>query len=114
MKNLRTIFMIAVCLVILSAAIPASAGGRVRGDADADGEVTILDATAIQRRLAGLPVSSFSERSADIDGNGLDILDATMIQRFLASLDDPYGIGEPLPAAPTLPLEDYELPIIRS
>ena len=67
------------------------------GDADGDGTVTILDATVIQRKLAELPVSSFSGNAADVDGDGLNILDATMIQRYLASLPtQAQDIGKPI------------------
>lgn len=58
------------------------------GDADGDSMVTILDATRIQRRLAGL-CSKYEivETSADVDRDGkLTILDATRIQRYKASL----------------------------
>ena len=57
------------------------------GDADADGEVTVIDATAIQRRLADLPNDSFCEQAADADSDTeLSVIDATQIQRWLASL----------------------------
>lgn len=65
------------------------------GDSDDDGVVSIIDATMIQRILAGLPVSSFNENAADVDRNGLTILDATMIQRFLVGLQNGLHIGEP-------------------
>ena len=104
-----------MCLaVIFAAAVFASAaGGYLRGDADNDGEVTILDATAIQRTLAELPVSSWNEKAADVDENGLDITDATAIQRYLVGFSDPYHIDEFFSDA-TLPTQDeYELPIVR-
>lgn len=68
------------------------------GDADGDGEVTVSDATTIQRRLVSLPVSeNFNEAAADVNGNGeLDVLDATLIQRYLVSMNVPYPIGETL------------------
>lgn len=66
----------------------------IRGDVDGDGFVTIIDVTMIQRKLVQLPVYSFNEKAADIDGDGLDITDATRIQRYLAEFDDPYHIGE--------------------
>lgn len=66
----------------------------LRGDADGDGEVTILDATVIQRRLVELLTPSFDERAADVDGDGLNIVDATLIQRYLAEFDNIYHIGE--------------------
>lgn len=67
----------------------------IKGDADGDGEVTILDATAIQRTLASLPVDSFNEIAADVDGDGeVTIIDATFTQRWLADLPCPDGIGQ--------------------
>ena len=57
------------------------------GDVDGDGEVTIFDATAIQRYLAGILSGPFNEEAADIDGDGdISIFDATYIQRMLAGL----------------------------
>lgn len=64
------------------------------GDADCDGEVSILDATAIQRMLADYPVDPFDENAADVTGDGTDIVDATYIQRFLADYSDGRHIGE--------------------
>ena len=60
------------------------------GDVDLDNEITILDATFIQRRLAD--IETFTEAqdiigAVDTDG-GLSILDATHIQRWLAGLDN--------------------------
>lgn len=67
------------------------------GDADGDGTISILDATAIQRYLAGLEVKHPARIATcgDINKNGVDILDATYIQRFLAAFTVPYPIGEP-------------------
>ena len=65
------------------------------GDADGDGEITILDATAIQRYLAGIIGEEYIDpAAADVSGNGVDITDATSIQRYLASMETPYPIGE--------------------
>ena len=70
----------------------------IKGDADCDGEVTIADATAIQRTLASFTVDSFNKKSADVNGNGIvDILDAAFVRRWLASLSCPDGIGQPIP-----------------
>ena len=66
------------------------------GDVDGDNEVSIIDATLIQRKLVEMPVSTFNELVADVDGNGLDITDATYIQRYLAEIPTPYKIGEPI------------------
>ena len=58
------------------------------GDADLDGEVTILDATLIQRYLVDLdPLTKIAQYLADTDGDGeITVLDATLIQRYLAGL----------------------------
>lgn len=77
--------------------------GRLRGDMDADGQITINDATELQRYLAELrdvPAdNTFSGKNlsapgqphetvifSDTNGNGVtDISDVTQLQRFLAS-----------------------------
>ena len=94
-------------LLILSAVIPTLSAGAaedttgasalILGDADLDGEVTIFDATAIQRWLAGLSTESFCEKTADADEDGeVSIFDATTIQRWLADFDVEHPIGEPM------------------
>ena len=66
-----------------------------RGDVDGDRNVTILDATHIQRELAGLDNARFVDEAADTDGDGeVTILDATCIQRWLAAYEVPCPIGE--------------------
>ena len=67
--------------------IPKSGSGYMIGDADADKDITILDATAIQRYIAELPNKSFDKNAADADEDGdVTILDATAIQRYVAEL----------------------------
>lgn len=67
----------------------------ILGDADSDGDVTILDATAIQRYLVDLENKAFNETAADVDRSGdVTILDATDIQRFLVDLSCAEGIDE--------------------
>ncbi len=67
------------------------------GDVDGDGEVTILDATAIQRHLASVPTFAYNENTADTDGDDdVTILDATYIQRWLANLPTNDKIGKPI------------------
>ena len=58
----------------------------IYGDADCDGEVTILDATVIQRILVNMDWENFNVKAADVDGEGLDIIDATLIQRYLVNM----------------------------
>ena len=67
------------------------------GDVDGDGEVTIIDATCIQRHLASIPTFAYIESAADTDGDGeVTIIDATYIQRWLANLQSNDKIGKPL------------------
>ena len=67
------------------------------GDVDGDGEVTIIDATTIQRHLASLPIKMYNEKAADADEDGtVSILDATVIQRWLAQLPTNDNIGKPI------------------
>ena len=58
------------------------------GDADGDRDVTILDATVIQRGIADLKSrNDIVATGADTDGDGeMTVLDATRIQRYKAEL----------------------------
>ena len=69
---------------------------NVRGDVNANGEVDILDATRIQRYLAGFDVDDPEriELCGAITSGAVSIIDATVIQRFLVGLENEYGIGE--------------------
>ncbi len=64
------------------------------GDADSDGDVSIIDATLIQRLLADVQTPALNLLAADVDGEGLDVIDATYIQRYLALITTPYPNGE--------------------
>ena len=58
------------------------------GDVDGDGNVTIIDATMVQRHMAKLitlPEERFVCADTDKDGK-INITDATRIQRFIAQL----------------------------
>lgn len=123
MKKLVLIVLTLICLLTaVGMVIPISAAGSyIRGDADGDGEVTITDATAIQRTLAKIPTASFFEKAADVDGDGLNITDATQIQRYLAEFDNIYHINEtvtipdpttPQPTTPQPTRDPYELPVV--
>ena len=64
------------------------AGKVLMGDADSDNQVTIFDATRIQRHLAELTSLNANQRAAsDVDKDGnVTIFDVTAIQRWLADL----------------------------
>lgn len=91
--RITSIFLL-LTLIILST-VTALATERLRGDTDGDGQVTILDATVIQRVLASMIEDTDGHilRYGDIDGGGLSIMDVTLIQRYLVQIDDGYPIG---------------------
>ena len=82
--------------ILLCSTVITSAAAHRKGDVDLDGEVTILDATVIQRVLVEMIADSDGHilRYGDIDGGGLSIMDVTFIQRYLAQMDDGYPIGD--------------------
>lgn len=61
-------------------------GNRLIGDDNLDGNITISDATLIQKYVAGLTAfSDLQKKLADVDGDGIvTIQDATCLQKFLA------------------------------
>lgn len=60
----------------------------IKGDADGDGSVSIIDATVIQRHEANIVVETgFYRPLADVDGDSeVSIIDATLIQRSEAGI----------------------------
>lgn len=67
------------------------------GDVDGDTKVTVIDATAVQKKLANLPNRVFIEAAADTDeDNVVTVLDATFIQKWLANLPSNEAIGKPV------------------
>lgn len=92
----RMISLTLVLLFLMSAfCFSTHALSVIRGDADSDGKVTVIDATTIQKKLASITVGSFDRNAADVDGDGsVTILDANYIQKSLAHMEIPYGIGE--------------------
>ena len=72
-------------------------GHGLCGDADCDGDINIIDATCIQKHLAGLiTLNEDSLTLADADlSEDINIIDVTMIQRHLIGLTDRFScIGE--------------------
>ena len=100
LRKITSILFSAAVLTLVGAV--AATAAVLPGDADGDGDVTIIDATCIQRKLAGMPVTeNYSPSAADIDNSGeVEITDATFIRRWLAGIETPYQIGE-LPETPT-------------
>lgn len=124
MKSMHRPLSILLSLIMIMGVftvLPLSAGAEktdiaekpiiLLGDADGDGEVTILDATCIQRTLASLSVESYNETASDTDQDGeVTIVDATFIQRWLASLPSNDSIGKPLDEV----FQTKAVPVLRS
>ncbi len=69
------------------------------GDADLNREVDIIDATAIQRHVAGIvTLSQEAQLAADVDrDDDVTIIDTTLLQRHLVGMPNvPEGIGKPI------------------
>lgn len=64
------------------------------GDADGDYDVTIIDATYIQRLTAGVQ-GGYKAENADVNADGsVDLRDARSILRYRAGFDDGLNVGE--------------------
>lgn len=87
---LKTVLSLTLAVILLFSCMIASANAAdsIKGDVDGDGEITIFDATYIQKWLASIPIPFTPVREvADCDGDGdVTILDASAIQRFLVEL----------------------------
>ena len=62
------------------------------GDVNGDGKISVLDATLIQKYLAGLVTFSDTQKAAaDVNGDGsVSVIDATLIQKYIAGLIDKF------------------------
>ncbi len=65
------------------------AAGRVPGDVNGDGDLTLVDLALVKRKLAGWTITTtFIEANASVDGNDtITLVDAAMIARKLAGWD---------------------------
>ena len=80
----------------LTDAEAAIANPVLLGDVDGDGEVSVLDATLMQRYSAMMITLTDNQlRAGDIDGDGeVDVTDITMLQRYLAQMPVRYPINQ--------------------
>lgn len=110
MKKRLILTVLLVVMTVVLTAIPAHAESYMRGDADSNGIVSILDVTRIQRWLALLE-DVIGESAADADEDGaVTIFDATQIQRYLAGYKNVHRIGKTFSGE--MPTEAYELPYV--
>ena len=65
------------------------------GDANVDKDVSILDATAIQKHLAHISIKSYNDLYADADENKVtEIIDASVIQKYIANIPTGTRVGQ--------------------
>ena len=91
---MKKIISVMICLLFLLSvsAVSFSALPNVNvtvGDVDLDQSISVLDATCIQKSLAGMEELSYlQEVAADVDNDGsCTVTDATWIQKYQASMD---------------------------
>ena len=89
-----------ICVSVYAARSDANSNSAsvikyINGDADGDGDISIFDATCLQRLLAEIirDTDGMIAIRGDVDKNGLSITDATLIQRYLANFPDSHQIG---------------------
>lgn len=81
----------------MSAVDPEPEKEVLLGDVDGDGEVTVMDALAMQKYVADKPVKDFVVEAADINGDGVvDTNDTILIQKYTSGKTVKYPIGEPI------------------
>lgn len=85
------------------------------GDTDFDAQISVMDATEIQRHAAKLiTLSSAAIRCGDVDGDDqITVMDASAIQMHVAKIKLIEGLGEPLGGGdvedPTVPVETKKI-----
>ncbi|MBQ1475431.1 MAG: dockerin type I repeat-containing protein, partial [Ruminococcus sp.] len=67
----------------------------LRGDADGDGIVDMLDVTTLQRALVNIKVDDDGHMAlrAAMNGESIEITDATILQRYFAAMDVPFELN---------------------
>lgn len=102
----RSVLSVSLCMAMMIS-ISAHAESRLLGDVDGDGEVSISDATIIQRHVVGIKTPfSVTASVADVDGDHtVTLMDATHIQRWMVNLPETCPISAPV-AEPS-PTERY-------
>ncbi|MBQ8001096.1 MAG: dockerin type I repeat-containing protein [Ruminococcus sp.] len=93
---ITSVMLILISAISITSISAVLAGYIIAGDTDMNGEVTIKDATTIQKSIAG--IEDFNKRQcavADVDGDdNITIKDATIIQKKCASLIESFDVPE--------------------
>ena len=60
------------------------------GDVNSDGDISVVDATLIQKYIVGLEkLTDLQKKSAEVNGDGeISVVDATLIQKYIVGLEN--------------------------
>lgn len=98
-KIFSMIIAVTLCVSAFVVRIGAVTAPLLSGDVDYDNNISVIDATLIQRYIAELYEMDYEhEIVADFDHNGeVSVIDATWIQRSLAQMQIPENCGGWIP-----------------
>ena len=103
---MKKILCVLITLLMITGSSFAAAGASaestytppeefIYGDVDMDGEVTVRDATLVQKGVAEVVYLTAVQRYlADTEGEGFSVRNATAIQKHLAGLDTASSVDE--------------------
>ena len=93
--KIKSVLYLLLCMAMMMS-VSVHAESRMLGDVNNDGEISITDATVIQRYTVGIktPVAVTSS-VADIDGDhAVTVMDASHLQRWMVNLSETYPISK--------------------
>ena len=93
--SIATLFVL-MAVSVFSAFADETKDALVYGDVNIDGDITVIDATDIQKYIVGLEeLTADSKLVADVDSDGaISVMDATSIQKYIIGLDGCGKVGQ--------------------
>lgn len=95
--SIATLFVLMAVSVFSAFAVEdETKNALVYGDVNIDGDITVIDATDIQKYIVGLEeFTEDSKSAADVDSDGVvSVMDATSIQKYIVGLEDCRRVGQ--------------------
>ena len=95
--KVKSVLSLSLCMAMMMS-VSVRAESRILGDVDGDGEISITDATFIQRYTVGIktPVT-VTASVADVDGDhAVTVMDASHLQRWMVNVSDSCPISKPV------------------
>ncbi|WP_316638327.1 dockerin type I repeat-containing protein, partial [uncultured Ruminococcus sp.] len=95
--KIKSVLSLSLCMAMMMS-VSVRAESRMLGDVDGDGEISITDATVIQRYTVGIKTTvAVTSSVADIDGDhAVTVMDASHLQRWMVNVSDSYPISKPV------------------